>query len=214
MILSPNRKTKEALKTVFAAPPPLHKKEFLQKTAPIPAKLSLFSFLLVQLRYIRKRVWILAALIFGFLFSVSFILSADRIWALSAFTPLLALLTVAETGRSEIYEMAELELATRFAGSHIPSLRAVLCIATPFLLTSFACLCIVRRRRERESIYLCVGVTACISFFTFGLRLFAPRFLSETPFIYWLFAATLLGIGTFYQYHNLIRQEELTWNFS
>lgn len=243
MILSPNRKTKEALKTVFAAPPPLHKKEFLQKTAPIPAKLSLFSFLLVQLRYIRKRVWILAALIFGFLFSVSFILSADRIWALSAFTPLLALLTVAETGRSEIYEMAELEMATRFslrsvllarlcilglnnlfllgllfpvslAGSHIPSLRAVLCIATPFLLTSFACLCIVRRRRERESIYLCVGVTACISFFTFGLRLFAPRFLSETPFIYWLFAATLLGIGTFYQYHNLIRQEELTWNFS
>ncbi|MCI8381939.1 MAG: hypothetical protein HFI07_09155 [Lachnospiraceae bacterium] len=243
MILSPNRKTKEALKTVFAAPPPLHKKEFLQKTAPIPAKLSLFSFLLVQLRYIRKHVWILAALIFGFLFSVSFILSADRIWALSAFTPLLALLTVAETGRSEIYEMAELEMATRFslrsvllarlcilglnnlfllgllfpvslAGSHIPSLRAVLCIATPFLLTSFACLCIVRRRRERESIYLCVGVTACISFFTFGLRLSAPRFLSETPFIYWLFAATLLGIGTFYQYHNLIRQEELTWNFS
>ncbi len=155
MILSPNRKTKEALKTVFAAPPPLRKKEFLQKTAPVPAKLSLFSFLLVQLRYIRKHVWILAALIFGFLFSVSFILSADRIWALSAFTPLLALLTVAETGRSEIYEMAELEMATRFslrsvllarlcilglnnlfllgllfpvslAGSHIPSLRAVL----------------------------------------------------------------------------------------
>ena len=47
MILTPNRKTKEALKTVFAAPPPLHKKEFLQKTAPIPAKLSLFSFLLI-----------------------------------------------------------------------------------------------------------------------------------------------------------------------
>ena len=100
------------------------------------------------------------------------------------------------------------------AGGHIPPLQAVFCIATPFLLTSFTCLCIVRRRRERESIYLCVGVTACISFFTFGLRLFAPRFLSEMPFIYWLFAAALLGIGTFYQYHNLIRQEELTWNFS
>ena len=44
MILSPNRKTKEALKTVFAAPPPLHKKEFLQKNGTDTGKAFPFFF--------------------------------------------------------------------------------------------------------------------------------------------------------------------------
>ncbi len=234
---------REELKKAFEPPAPVHKTEFLQKIAPMPTRLPLFGFLLVQLRYIRKRIWIVSAFTFiAFLFG-SLLLSADIIWAVSAFTPLLALLTVAETGRSEVYEMAELEMATRFSlrsvllarlgilglsnflllgllfpiglfHSRISPLRAGLYIVTPFLLTTFSCLHIVRRRKERESIYLCAGVTACISFFTLSLRLSIPQRYQESPLIVWTFAAFLFGIGTFRQYQNLIRQEELTWNLS
>ena len=240
---SSNQKLEEALKIIFAAPPPCRKTQFLQKTAPVPAKLSLFAFLSVQLRYIRKRFWIFSVLAFGLFLSGSFVLSADIIWAISAFTPFLALLMVAESGRSEVYGMAELEMATRFSlrsvllarlgilglgsllllgalvpvsltHSQISPLRASLCIVTPFLLTTFTCLHIVRRRREREGICLCAGVTACISFFTFSLRLSVPGLLPETPLIYWIAAAALLFVGTFRQYQHLFRQEELTWNLS
>lgn len=237
-----NKEWIKALKKAFEPPAPVHKTEFLQKISP-SAELSLFAFLLVQLRYIRKRIWIVSVLVFGCFLSVSLILSVDRIQAVSAFTPLLALSIIAESGRSEIYGMAELEMATRFSlksvllarlgilglgnllllcllfpislsDSRIPPLRAGFYIVTPFLLTTFCCLHIVRRHRERESIYLCAGVSACISFFILNLRLSIPLSYEETPFICWVFAAALLGTGIVKQYRDLIRQEELTWNLS
>lgn len=233
---------KKELKKAFEAPAPVRKTEFLQKVSPA-AELSFFAFLSVQFRYIRRRVWIVSALVFSILLFCGLVLSADIIWAVSAFTPLLALLMVEETGRSEIYGMAELEMTTRFSlrsiflarlgilglgsllflgllfpvslsCSRISPLRAGFYITTPFLLTTFLCLHIVRRRRERESIYLCAGVSACISFFTFSLRLSIPQTYQEAPLICWIFAAALFGIGTFRQYRNLITQEELTWNLS
>ena len=240
---SSSQKLEEALKVIFAAPPPCRKTEFLEKTAPIPAKLPFFPFLSVQFRYIRKRAWFLSALAFALFLSGAFILSIDIIWAISAFAPLLALFMVTETGRSETWGMAELEMATRFSlrsvllarlgilglgslfflglsfliglpHSRISPPRAALFIITPFLLTTFSCLQIVRRRRERESIYLCAGVTACISFFTLSFHLSIPGLYGEIPLVCFLFAAVLSGAGTAKQYHNLIRQEELTWNLS
>lgn len=237
------QKLKEQLNIIFAAPPPCHKTEFLQKVSPMPAKLSLFAFLQVQLCYIRKRIWIASALLFGALLFGSFVLSADMIWAISAFAPLLALFMVTETGRSETWGMAELEMATRFSlrsvllarlgilglgslfflglsfliglsHSRISPPRAALFIITPFLLTTFSCLQIVRRRRERESIYLCAGVSSGISLLTLSFHLSIPGLYGETPLICFLFAAVLSGAGTAKQYHNLIRQEELTWNLS
>lgn len=234
---------REELKKAFEPPAPVRKTQFLQKTAPLPAKLSLFAFLQVQLRYIRKRIWIASALIFGALLFGSLVLSADMIWAVSAFAPLLALLMVTETGRSETWGMAELEMATRFSlrsvllarlgilglgsllflglsfliglsHSRISPPRAALYIITPFLLTTFSCLQIVRRRRERESIYLCAGVSACISLLTLNLHFSIPGLYGEVPVICLIFAAVLSGAGTIKQYHNLIEQEELTWNLS
>lgn len=231
----------EELRSAFAAPKPLRKEEFLQKITP--PELHFSAFLLIQLHYIRRRFWIVSALIFAAVSFGSFVLSIDTLWAVSAFMPLLALMMVAETGRSEQYEMAELEMATCFslksvllarlgilglgnlilfflllpAGlfhNRMRPLQAGLYIITPFLLTTFLCLYIVRRHREKETIYLCTGISVFISLFIYPLRLTLPRLYEVSALRNWIFVSALLFVGIIKQYQNLIMQEELTWNLS
>lgn len=234
-----NHTLQEELKKIYEAPAPLRKAEFLRSVQPTSFhRLDLF---LVQIRYIRRRIWIVSALAFLVSLFGSLVLSADMLWMISAFMPLLAFMTVAETGRSEYYEMAELEMAARFSlksvilvrlavlglcdlllfclllpisllNSLVPPLQAGLYILTPFLLTTFLCLYIVRRRREKDGIYLCAGISVCISLFP--LRLTVPRLYEESSLYIWIFASAFLFAGIVRQYQNLITQEELTWNLS
>lgn len=235
------KKWREALSNAFEAPIPLHKKEFLQKITP--PGLHVFDFLLIQLRYIRRRFWIASAAVLGAALAGSFLFSGDMLWIISAFMPLLALITVTETGRSEQYGMAELETATCFSlksvllarlgilgvgnlslfllllpvsllGSRLLPTQAGLYILTPFLLTTFLCLYIVRRYRERETTFLCTGVSVFISLSVFPLRLTVPRLFEEYSPGCWIILSGLLLFGIVRQYQKLILQEELLWNLS
>lgn len=232
---------REALSNAFETPKPLHKKEFLQKITPPGLHVS--GFLLIQLRYIRRRFWIASGLVFAAALAGSFLLTFDMLWAISSFMPLLALITVTEMGRSEHYEMAELEMATCFSlksvllarlgilgfgnlslfllllpvsllGSRLCPTQAGLYILTPFLLTTFLCLCIVRRYRERDTIYLCAGISVFIGLFVYPLRLTIPRLYEEHSLRGWIILSGLLFFGIARQYQNLITQEELLWNLS
>ena len=51
-----NSVLKKELKKAFEAPAPARREAFLQEFAE-PAGISLFSFLLIQAQYIRKRRW-------------------------------------------------------------------------------------------------------------------------------------------------------------
>lgn len=107
------RSLENELKYVFEAPEPMHKRAFL-RTLEQP-KTSVFAFVLSQLGYIRRWVWIVSALVFILSMMGAVGLTKDTVWVTSALMPLLALTVVSESGRSEIYEMAELEMATRFS---------------------------------------------------------------------------------------------------
>lgn len=107
------RSLKNELKYVFEAPEPMHKRAFL-RTLEQP-KTSVFAFVLSQLGYIRRWVWIVSALVFILSMMGAVGLTKGTVWVTSALMPLLALTVVSESGRSEIYEMAELEMATRFS---------------------------------------------------------------------------------------------------
>ena len=109
---------KDELKLAFEAPMPLKKRQFLRTIEP--SGMNMFEFLISQLGYIRKWIWGVSLLIFSVSLIGSVFLSVEMLWIISAMTPLLALIIVAESGRSEYYTMAELELATRF------SLRSVI----------------------------------------------------------------------------------------
>ena len=163
-----NSVLKKELKKNFEAPAPARREAFLQEFAE-PAGISLFSFLLIQAQYIRKRTITVSICAFATVLFGSMILLADMLRAVSALTPLLALTLVTETGRSEHYGMAELEMATRFSlkstllarfgilgmgnlllllllfplslrNNDTSPLRAGLFIITPLLLSAFLCL--------------------------------------------------------------------------
>ena len=80
------------------------------------------AFVLSQITYISKGIWWLSAAVFAAacLLAASPGMAGDRnqnqvIWGISALAPLLAMTVIAESGRSQSCQMAELEMATRFS---------------------------------------------------------------------------------------------------
>lgn len=230
------------LQQVFEAPPPLYKKDFLHKNFPQKnflqkmefSKISMAEFTFSQIGYIRKWTWSISTLIFVISLTGSVILSLDMLWVISAFSPVLALTVLSESGRSENYEMAELEMATRFSlrsvlfarsgilgtgnlalfcllmplglqNNEFGPLQAGVSILTPFLLTSFIGLWIVRRFRGRETMYFCAGIAACISVSVFFSHMTVPQIYQENHIVWWLIGILLLCIGTVVQYCKVIR---------
>lgn len=222
---------KKALAQAFESPPPQRKREFLRRLE-LP-HMSTAEFLFTQLGYIRKRVWGVSAFIFGISLIGSVTLSLDMLWAISAFTPLLALSVLSESGRSEDCKMAELEMATRFSLRSVLFARsgilgaenlALLCLLVPFglrnntlrpiqagayilapyLSATFIGLWIFRRFRGREAIYFCTGVTACISISVFFLHRTFPQIYQESCLVWWTTGIMLLCIGTAIQYRKII----------
>lgn len=228
-----NRSFKKELSQVFDAPPPLHKKEFLRKLEH--PKMSMAEFILLQTGYIRNRVWGISALVFAVSLTGSIILSLDMLWVISAFSPVLALTVLSESGRSESCEMAELEIATRFSlrsvlfarsgilgtgslallcllmplglqNNEFSLLQAGVSIITPFLLTSFTGLWIVRKFRGQEAMYFCAGFAACISVFVFFFHRTVPQICQGYYIVWWLLGILLLCIGTIVQYCKIVRR--------
>lgn len=107
------RELKEHLKSIYEAPPPLRKKEFMQKW--INPQMNFCEFLFSQMAYIRKWIWGISAAVFTVAMFGAITASKNLVWIISALTPLLAVTVITECGRSENYEMAELEMATRFS---------------------------------------------------------------------------------------------------
>ena len=126
-----NKKIISQLKTAFDAPAPTRKTEFLQ-SINYP-KISCLDFILGQIAYIRKRVWILSCLLVtATLFALRFFTddsSLNLIWIVSSLLPFISLITVTEIARSVSYNMAELEMSCRynFAGIVLTRLGILSC---------------------------------------------------------------------------------------
>ena len=225
------------LQQAFEAPSPLYKKDFLQKNFLKKmefSKISMAEFVFSQISYIRKWTWSISTLIFAISLTGSIILSLDMLWVISAFSPVLALTILSESGRSESYKMAELEIATRFSlrsvlfarsgilgtgnlvllclmmplglrNNEFSPLQAGVSVITPFLLTSFIGLWIVRKFRGREAMYFCAGIAACISVSVFFFHMTVPRIYQGNHIVWWLIGILLLCIGTVVQYCEIIR---------
>lgn len=230
------------LKKAFEAPKPLRKQEFIRRF--VSRKVTIPEFLFTQIGYIRIQVWgisifVMIVAVLGVTF-----FSKDMLWFICSLTPLLAFTFISENGRSECYKMTELEMATRFSLRSVTlarlailgltdlvllslllplglcnnewSLLAVgLYMTTPYLLTTFCCLYIVRKFRGRESLYACVGITACISCVALFSHSTIPYIYQERYLIEWGVGALILCIGIGTQYVKIINQtEELSWNLS
>ena len=80
---------KRALKDAFEAPEPKHKKEFLKELEQ--PQISTVSFLLSQVSYIRKSVWIGSVFVAVLAVLWADAVGEDSVWVISAMMPFVAL---------------------------------------------------------------------------------------------------------------------------
>jgi hypothetical protein len=112
---------KEELKSAFQAPSPTGKELFLKQLCY--PKITYQEFLLNQLFYIRKRIWIASVLILLLGWMTIFQLPVFQYWttngfkiySISSLLPILSLMTITEVYRSFSYKMVELEESCRFS---------------------------------------------------------------------------------------------------
>lgn len=234
------KQLKKQLAEAFEAPEPLEKEAFLSR-APLK-RVSIGTFLTGQLPYLPKRsllspaAALLAAEIGRRFFDKNFL------WFLSAWLPLLALTIVTESGRSERFGMAELELSARFSLKSVTLARLVilggvnlvsLCLLSgltagntgssllqtgayllcPYLMSAFLGLLAARRIRGREASYVCAGIAAVVSVGNLMLQELLPV-LYEADFLkWWWLLAAALGAGVGKEIYKMLKQtEELVWN--
>ena len=227
----------ELLEEVFRAPEPRRKQEFLKKL-PI-RKISFGRFVWIQTAYIKKSTWLLSFGIFAAALVGGGILEKNMLWFLSAMMPFLAVSAIAENSRSEIYGMAELEMATRFSLRSVVLARmgilgllhfAVLCAAAilggggtflqmgvyllvPYLLTDVGGLWFARRFHGREAFYACLCLAPVV-----GILPMISEYLLQTwyygeVFGWWVAVLALLCITAAVEWIKRIKgTEEMTWN--
>lgn len=235
-------KWKDELRQALEAPQPARKRNFLRHL-DLP-RIPVHEFLFAQLGYIRKVVWCVSTLTFVVSILGLAFLPGTVLWLISGLTPLLALTIISESGRSELYKMAELEMATRFSLRSVTFARlailglmdllilgvlfpiglwndtvapfaAALYMITPFLLTTFIGLYIVRKFRGQEAMYACVGTSIGISISLFFSHNIVPFIYQEQCLTAWMITALALLFGNGKQCIAMIKKtEELAWNLS
>lgn len=130
---------KKELGEAFIPPAPKSRDGFL-KAFTYP-KLTYPEFVLAQICYVRKRMWVISALI---LLAGIFTACAaphgemSLLWTLSSLTPLLAVLTAAEISRSDIFGMSEIEAGCRFALPQVIGARMIILGVCNFAVISAA----------------------------------------------------------------------------
>lgn len=120
-----SKKLKMQIQAAFDIPSPARKSEFLKSINFPKAKYS--DFILSQIGYIRKRVWLTSiVLVIGVLFSLRFVQVDDifgLLWIISSVMPFIVLVAVMEISRSASYHMTELEMSCKHSLSDIVLVR-------------------------------------------------------------------------------------------
>jgi len=128
-------KVKKVLRNAFTPPKPQSRHKFL-KTIRYP-KMSYFEFILSQICYIRKRIWIFSIVLLLIALGAVCFIPQDQmysVWIVSAFIPFLALLTATEISRSDIFGMSEIEAGCRFSLPQLTGARMIILGACDFTI--------------------------------------------------------------------------------
>ena len=169
-------------------------------------------------------------------------LSADLLWTLTACMPFVAMIAVSENMRSNIYNMAELEMTTRFSlksvvfarmaiiGAFHFALLVVLMIfvghnasvsyvqmgvflLVPYMMTAVISLGVARRLRGAEVNYVCMGIAIMVCVLNVAVQSMLPVICGGEYFVYWVLLLVLLVAVTAVEcFKNIYKMEEALWN--
>lgn len=109
-------------------PPEANGRDGFLAAIPYP-KLTYPEFVLSQIVYIRKRMWVISAFILlAGIFTACVVPRREMtlLWVLSSLAPFLAVLTAAEISRSDIFGMSEIEAGCRFALPQVIGARMII----------------------------------------------------------------------------------------
>lgn len=236
------RDLKQGLKYAFEAPEPAKKKAFIRQF-PL-ARISTVQFMLIQAAYIRIWFWLLSTLVFVIALVGACFLKRDMLWTISSILPFAALAAVAENARSVTYNMAEMEMASRFSlksvmlarmgvigavhllllgllfplgylHSSMTYVETGVFMLLPYLATTVSGLWITRKLRGRETIYACTGFAVMISGINFIVSSTTVSFYKHEYFKKCVVVLIILALWAVWEYKQSIqRTEELTWSLS
>ncbi|WP_343248329.1 hypothetical protein [Diplocloster hominis] len=226
---------KQALKDAFEAPEPVGKQAFFKTIRPV--KISQFSFLWIQATFIRKTVWALSVILFGIALAGAIFINQDTLWIISSLIPFAALSAVTENARSRVYNMEELEMASRFSlksvtlarmgimgllhlillGLLIPlsciqgvttAIQTGVYLLVPYLLTTVSGLCIVRKIHGKEALYGCMAAAVITSGLNLILQTAVPVLYQNTRLHWWIAALLILAALTALETYKIVHQTE------
>ena len=238
-----NHKLKNQLHTAFAPPPPIEKDTFLKQLHyPKSNKLDVF---ITQVGYIRKRLWILSILLIVYIFiELCSLKPTDLpIGKLSAMLPLLSLLGLGELQKSMSYNMVELEMSCKHHFGEVTLIRLTVIstfdillllllsfstnkmghggfitlsyLAVPFLASSYLSLWIMNRFASRDTLYICGGATAFVSFVTSLISNDHPILYTQAFNLVWMAVFLTITILLTLEIIKFMKKtEDLSWNLS
>lgn len=237
-----DRKLKNEIVKAFNAPAPTQKAQFIHSLPR--SHISTRIFLLRQISFIHKSVWVLSSLILLPAIWGACFANKNTVWIVSAFIPFLALLLITEGAKSATYKMNELEMATRFslksivlaricilgifnfilfyililichATNDIPFMQTSIYLFVPYFLTTGISLHIVRRFSDKEVIYSCMATAVLVSGTNIVLHYMANFLFHANYWGWWGIAALLLfGFSASELWKTFKNTEGVIWNFA
>lgn len=237
-----NRQLKKSIQKAFEPPKPnQQEKERFLRTLPQP-KISMLQFVLIQAAYLRKWVLLLSILLLLPALIGAYCIERNTLWMVSAVVPFLGFLAVAESTRSTMYGMHELEMSARFSlnsvvlarmsvlgfadgfifccfvplcciSNYTSFLQTGICLFVPYLLTVNISLWMTRHFRSKEAIYACMSVAGLVSIVSVWLN-FMADFIYQLSHIGWWLILFCILVGTMiYEIYCTIKQtEDLAWS--
>lgn len=152
---------------------------------------KLSELLVMQLGYMKLPYFaILLGLLIFLVFAVN-CADETQMRGIASFLPFLSVLALAGLGRSQRYGMEELEMSTRLSRRMLMALRlvmvglagfvsittaavllkiffsysihaALLLAGVPYLLTTSACMMLIRKWHAKENVFGCIAIAACV----------------------------------------------------
>lgn len=223
-----NRAMKHRLEQYFNAPKPSGKRAFLRSMEP--RRINVCHLLIIQARYIPKWVWLTCAPLFVFAWYAGRFDQEFAVARLMALMPFLVMVSLTESMRSVVYGMQELELAAQFSLRSIVlarmgilgfanllllivisvllgqnTLKSVIFLLAPYLLTAFGNLMIVRRVAGKEGVFACAVFAFAVSGADLLLHTMMRTYFADRYLPAWFLLILLLGIAVVLEGRNTIK---------
>lgn len=200
------KQLKQELLHYYQPPEPDRKQKFLRRFSE-PGMTS-WQFMRIQAGYIKKWIWGTSFVFLILLLPYCSQFHKDMLYVMASFAPFIAMSLLAESARSYVYGMEELELAARFSLKSILLARMGILAVFHFILLFVM---ILFSARSSEVQYFHAGIRILLPYFTsisIGLP-FVRRFHGRESGYFCVATAVVVSMLFRYLQENLSRWAEI-----